>query len=76
MANGLAGSRTSLGILPLGVANLLALEMGISTDPVQAVEVIMNGAPMTINPGYVLLRSADGEPEIKRYFLIMRNNFV
>ena len=71
VANGLAGSRVALGILPMGVANLLALEMGIPADPVQAVEVIMSGTPQLTNPGYVLLREHGTEQEIKRYFLLM-----
>jgi YegS/Rv2252/BmrU family lipid kinase len=71
VANGLAGSRVKLGILPMGVANLLALEMRLPHDPASAVDVIMKGIPQLINPGYVLLRDADTEQEIKRYFLLM-----
>lgn len=71
VANGLAGSRVALGILPMGVANLLALEMGIPADPVKAVEIIISGTPQLINPGYVILREEGTESEIKRYFLLM-----
>lgn len=71
VANGLAGSRVALGILPMGVANVLSLEMGIPADPVKAVEIIISGTPQLINPGHVILREEGTEREIKRYFLLM-----
>lgn len=33
VANGLLGSRTALGVIPLGTANVLAKEYGLSTSP-------------------------------------------
>jgi YegS/Rv2252/BmrU family lipid kinase len=71
VANGLAGSRVALGVLPMGVANLLALEMGIPAEPERAVDVIINGIQRPVNPGYVILRDDVSGREIKRYFLLM-----
>ena len=71
VANGIVGSRVVLGILPMGLANLLALEMGIPADPFRAAHVLINGVPTLINPGYIVLRDADAEREIRRYFLLM-----
>ncbi len=71
VANGLAGSRVALGVVPLGVANLLALEMGIPADPALAVEIILGGATRLINPGYVVLEDIDSGKEIRRFFLLM-----
>jgi YegS/Rv2252/BmrU family lipid kinase len=71
VANGLAGSRVALGVLPMGVANLLALEMGIPADPERAVDVIINGIPQPAYPGYVILRDEGSGKEVKRYFLLM-----
>lgn len=71
VANGLAGSRTALGVLPMGVANLLAMEMGIPADPEGAVDAIIRGIPKPVNPGYVILRDDDSGKDRKRYFLLM-----
>lgn len=40
VADGLVGSKTPLGILPLGTANVLARELGIPTDLVAACELL------------------------------------
>jgi YegS/Rv2252/BmrU family lipid kinase len=71
VANGLAGSRAVLGVLPMGVANLLAMEMDIPADPERAVDSIIQGIPRPVNPGYVILRDAASGIERKRYFLLM-----
>lgn len=71
VANGLAGSRAALGVLPMGVANLLSMEMGIPADPERAVDFIMRGIPHPVNPGYVILHDDNSGKERKRYFLLM-----
>lgn len=71
VANGLAGSRAALGVLPMGVANLLAMEMGITADQERAVDAIIHGMPRPVNPGYVILHDDNGGKERKRYFLLM-----
>lgn len=42
-----------LGILPLGTANVLALELGLPFDPPALVRVLLQGPPATIWPGMV-----------------------
>ena len=71
VANGLAGTGARLGILPMGLANVLALEMSIPEEPDSAVNVIVRGVPQLINPGYVKLSGSGIDKEIKRYFLLM-----
>lgn len=71
VANGIAGTGARLGILPMGLANVLALEMGIPDEPESAVNVIIRGTPQLINPGYVMLTASGSDREIKRYFLLM-----
>lgn len=53
----LIGTDVSLAILPLGTGNLLALNLGIPLDPVDAVDVAMKGIPRRIDIGM-----ANGEP--------------
>ncbi|HCF17758.1 MAG TPA: hypothetical protein DEV96_06905, partial [Rhodospirillum rubrum] len=43
VANGLAGSGVALGVIPLGTANVLAIEAGIPRDPGKAAQVIATG---------------------------------
>jgi len=51
VAAGLMGSRTALGILPFGTANVLALELGLPRDPEGAARVIQAGREALIYPG-------------------------
>jgi YegS/Rv2252/BmrU family lipid kinase len=71
VANGLAGSRAALGVLPMGVANLLAMEMGIPAEADRAVDAIIQGIPRPVKPGYVILQDDISGMESKRYFLLM-----
>lgn len=51
VAAGLACSATSLGILPFGTANVLALELGLPRDAEGAARVIAAGREAVIHPG-------------------------
>lgn len=51
VAAGLAGSGGTLGILPFGTANVLALELGLPRDAEGAARVIAAGREALIHPG-------------------------
>ncbi len=59
--NGLVGSRVRLGIIPAGLSNVLALELGIPDDLDAAVGIITGGHTRRIDLGVVN----------KRYFSVM-----
>ena len=61
VVNGLAGTNTSLGIIPLGTVNVLARELGIPLAPHKAIKTIAEGTPKPIDLGI-----ANG-----RYFTLM-----
>lgn len=61
IANGLAGSDIPMGILPIGTVNVLARELGIPVDPLQAIDTITDGTVKHIDLG-----RANG-----RYFTLM-----
>lgn len=63
--NGLAGSDRALGLIPLGTANVLALELGLPRDPAGIAAVLAGGATRRIHLGQVV--SALGP----RYFVMM-----
>lgn len=58
VAAGLAGSDSALGVLPLGTANVLALELGLPRDPARAAAVLAMGRTAPLHPG--LARDAAG----------------
>lgn len=59
VANGLAGSSTRLGIIPLGTANVLARELGLSFAPRAVAAALAFGRTRRIFPG--MARMSGGE---------------
>ncbi|MBL7075395.1 diacylglycerol kinase family lipid kinase [candidate division KSB1 bacterium] len=51
--NGLAGSKLSLAILPFGTGNVLALELGIPSNPIKAADRIIHGQPRPFDLGKI-----------------------
>ena len=51
IANGLAGTRTALGILPCGTANDLARTLGLPLDPDEALHALRDARPHPIDLG-------------------------
>ena len=49
--NGLAGSRTKLGIIHMGTENALAQGLSIPLDPMKAAETIVKGKSRTLDLG-------------------------
>ncbi|MEA1927835.1 MAG: diacylglycerol kinase family protein [Candidatus Auribacterota bacterium] len=51
--NGISGPETKLGIIPTGLSNVLALELGIPSDPDKAIRIITSGHTRTLDLGVV-----------------------
>ncbi len=68
IVNGLAGSPVTLGVLPAGTANVLAVETGLPLDPVEAARRLPELEPHRISLGRVCCA---GAPPGGRYFLLM-----
>jgi len=68
--NGLmqARGRAALGIIPLGSGNLLATDLGLSTEPEEAARELLNCRPRSLKPGLISYRE-NGETR-KRYFIV------
>lgn len=63
VANGLAGTQATLGILPGGLANVFARSLGIPEDAVEAAGLLLQRVEAKVAPRRVPLGLADG-----RYF--------
>jgi YegS/Rv2252/BmrU family lipid kinase len=70
VVNGLAGTGVTLGLLPLGTANVLALETGVPLDPEAACRLILSGRPARIHLGmagtrrFLLMAGAGFDAEV------------
>ncbi|WP_237217870.1 diacylglycerol/lipid kinase family protein, partial [Falsiroseomonas oryziterrae] len=62
VASGIAGSAATLGVLPLGTANVLAWELGLPRQPERAAAVMTGGRATLLHPG--LARFADGRSRL------------
>jgi YegS/Rv2252/BmrU family lipid kinase len=51
LVQGLVGSQTALGVLPLGTANVLARELRIPLDPLGAADILIAGQTRRIDVG-------------------------
>jgi diacylglycerol kinase family enzyme len=60
VAAGIAGSGAALGILPLGTANVLALELGVPLAPEAAAALLATGTRRLIHPGLITDASGAG----------------
>lgn len=61
IASVLAGSRTPIGVLPMGSGNVLASNLGLPVDLVASCHVALTGTPCEVN---VLLLNLDGRAEV------------
>ncbi|HZR55447.1 MAG TPA: diacylglycerol kinase family protein [Terriglobales bacterium] len=66
---GIVGSRTALGVIPLGTANALARDLGIPFSPKSAAHCALNAEARRIAVGQVLYRDFSGSPAL-RYFCV------
>jgi YegS/Rv2252/BmrU family lipid kinase len=53
VVNGLAGSSLPMAVLPLGIGNVLAHEIGLPRQPAELARVIADGPPLPVWPGRV-----------------------
>jgi YegS/Rv2252/BmrU family lipid kinase len=62
LANAAHGTDTCLGILPAGGGNDFAAALGIPNDPLKAAEVVLKGAPRSVDLAKV--RTSDGRTRL------------
>ncbi len=65
----LVGTEVALGVIPLGTANALAANLGLTGGPVKVARRLLQAAPQRISVGRIAYRSLNGEPGT-RYFVV------
>jgi YegS/Rv2252/BmrU family lipid kinase len=68
LAQGLVGSSAGLAVIPLGTANVLAHDLGIPRDAVEAARAALAAVPLRVSLGRVDCQSSGGIL-VSRYFL-------
>ena len=65
----LVGTEVALGVVPMGTANALASDLGLSRSPGKAIRSLLTARPVQVPVGRILYRTADGN-ECCRYFTV------
>jgi len=66
---GLVGTNTALGVIPLGTANALAHDLGMPMNPVKAARALVNATPRRYAVGRVSFQDRTGKTAA-RYFTV------
>ena len=66
---GLVGQSAALGVIPMGTANALASDLGISFSAAKAAKVLLEATPVRVSVGRVFYRDSDGNQR-SRYFIV------
>ncbi len=65
----LVGTDVALGVIPMGTANALAADLGITKSPTKAVEMLLGAERVRVPVGRIRYRTSDGSDQC-RYFTV------
>ncbi len=65
----LVGTDVALGVVPLGTANALAANLGLSSSPAKAVRKLLTALPVRVSAGLISYQDATGATHA-RYFTV------
>jgi diacylglycerol kinase (ATP) len=65
----LVGTQAALGVVPMGTANALAADLGLSSPPGKAVRKLLTATPQRISVGKIYFSARDGAMH-SRYFTV------
>src|SRR5579859_1159910 len=66
---GVVGTSAALGVIPMGVANALAADLGLPASPERAAKILLTAIPVRVPVGRVFYRDREGRPR-SRYFVV------
>jgi YegS/Rv2252/BmrU family lipid kinase len=65
----LVGGQAALGVVPLGTANALAADLGLSSSPAKALRMLLTAVPARVSVGRIFYRDSGGATR-SRYFTV------
>ena len=65
----LVGGHTALGVVPLGTANALALNLGLPLSPIKALRILLTAERVRVSVGRITYRDTEGKTG-SRYFTV------
>lgn len=65
----LVGTQIPLGVLPLGTANALAMNLGLGSDPFAAIRLLLDSVPVRVPVGQIFYVGTQGK-EDSSYFTV------
>jgi diacylglycerol kinase family enzyme len=65
----MVGGEAVLGVIPMGTANALAIDLGLPSSPVKATRMLLNAVPERVSVGRVWYRDTAGNA-CSRYFVV------
>jgi YegS/Rv2252/BmrU family lipid kinase len=65
----MVGGSAVLGVIPMGTANALAIDLGLPSSPVKATKALLNAVPERVSVGRVTYHDRDGNT-CWRYFVV------
>jgi YegS/Rv2252/BmrU family lipid kinase len=65
----MVGGSAVLGVIPMGTANALAIDLGLPSSPVKATRALLDAVPERVSVGRVTYRDSDGNT-CWRYFVV------
>lgn len=63
------GTSAALGVIPLGTANALAMDLGLPRSPEKAAKMLLSAVPVQVSVGRVSYRGLSGNPG-SRFFIV------
>ncbi len=65
----LVGSDVALGVIPLGTANALAADLGLTATPARVARTLLDATPMQVSVGRIHYNTGSGQSD-SRYFAV------
>jgi YegS/Rv2252/BmrU family lipid kinase len=66
---GVVGTSAALGVIPMGIANALAADLGLPAAPEKAAKMLLAAIPVRVSVGRVFYRDREGSSR-SRYFVV------